>query len=123
MSKNLMSFLQLNKPTSEECDELIEVIKKYKCEAAQNPSNKITMWSRPIQYYDYVSPKLYEYDDSIVDVISNKSCVFIGKNVICWEYPRCAGYEESIEEQKYFISNTSAKEYTWENMKIFFNFV
>lgn len=126
MIDKILFFLDENKPTPEECKQITKSTEEYSFKTGPKPYNKFPDVRQPTKYHDYVPPELHLYDDSIVNLLTNNTCVFIGKNAVRWEV-RCGGCGgcmewETPEEEKYFINPLNTKQYTWENMKIFFDF-
>ncbi len=104
----------------DECNHIIDVVNKYKEKIENHEKNK------KYKYRDYV-PKKYisNYDDTIINMITENTVVFPpNKSYVKINVCRCCydDYDICDDNNKYFVCNYKYNNYTWENMKIFFDF-
>ncbi len=117
MKYQLLNYLEKNNPTKEECDNLIETIQNYK--------NKIHPKIK-LKFYDYIPSKESIYDDMIVNLLTENTCHFPhNKSYVNLHLQRCIIDIDECNKKdngKYFIVSNEKKVYTWDNLKIFFDF-
>jgi hypothetical protein len=87
-------------------------------------SNNINLKRYP-NYSHAIFDKV-EYDDTIKNMLCNKKYEIKygdGKSYVQLYFLRCHLITDENEiSHKYFISHENSKNYTWENMRIFFDF-